>query len=140
MRQRRKFYKIFRLQNVEFLIIKNKKLWDNPCRDATSVFSEGLRDVEEEEWAHIHRLSIAAYSMKQIDRLGITAVIHTALNSIDPLGVGITGTQHQIFLELLSPMFLIPIRTRFVARIRIQHDKVRPLESKMTIKCCYKIK
>jgi arginase family enzyme len=53
----------------------------------------GLRDVDEGEWSHIHRLSIAAFSMKQIDRLGITAAVHTALHTIDPLGVGTFGNR-----------------------------------------------
>jgi hypothetical protein len=55
-------------------------------------YNAGLRDVDEGEWSHIHRLSLAAFSMKQIDRLGITAAVHTALHTIDPLGVGTVPT------------------------------------------------
>jgi arginase family enzyme len=48
----------------------------------------GLRDVEDEEWSHIHSLSIAVFSMKQIDRIGIAVAVQTALHTVDPLGVG----------------------------------------------------
>jgi hypothetical protein len=60
----------------------------------------GLRDVDEGEWSHIHRLSIAAFSMKQIDRLGITAAVHTALHTIDPLGVGTFGNRGRAILSV----------------------------------------
>ena len=48
----------------------------------------GLRDVDDEEWRHIHSLSISAFSMKQIDRIGIAVAVQTALHTLDPLGVG----------------------------------------------------
>ncbi len=63
-------------------------------------YNAGLRDVDEGEWSHIHRLSIAAFSMKQIDRLGITTAVHTALHTIDPLGVGTFGNRGRAILSV----------------------------------------
>ena len=44
----------------------------------------GLRDVDPPEWELIDRLSIAAYTMADVDRLGVEETVRQALARVDP--------------------------------------------------------
>jgi len=56
------------------------------------MFGAGLRDVDEAEWGYIRNLSIAAFTKKEIDRLGIETAVRSALHKVDPEGVGTLRT------------------------------------------------
>jgi hypothetical protein len=56
------------------------------------MFAAGLRDVDEAEWGYIRNLSIAAFTKKEIDRLGIETAVRSALHKVDPEGVGTLRT------------------------------------------------
>jgi hypothetical protein len=56
------------------------------------MFGAGLRDVDEAEWGYIRNLSIAAFTKKEIDRLGIETAVRNALHKVDPEGVGTLRT------------------------------------------------
>ena len=58
--------------------------WLQPRLEADRLVYIGLRDVDPPEWELIDRLSIAAYTMADVDRLGVEETVRQALARVDP--------------------------------------------------------
>ena len=80
--------------------------WLQPCLQARDIVYIGLRDVEEPERRFIHDLGIKAFTMQDVDRLGIGRVMEDTnsylagrdlhlsfdIDSLDPIWAPHTGT------------------------------------------------
>ncbi|XP_050405119.1 arginase, hepatic [Patella vulgata] len=60
--------------------------WCKPCIHVRDIVYIGLRDVDEGERWIIDQFGIPAYSMQEIDKMGIKEVMHQALKNLDPNG------------------------------------------------------
>lgn len=60
--------------------------WCKPCISAKDVVYIGLRDVDPAERLFIQQLGITAFSMQEIDKLGIREITERALQAVDPSG------------------------------------------------------
>lgn len=60
--------------------------WCSPCLSPKDVAYIGLRDIEPQEREICDELGIAAYTIDDIDKVGIGEVIQKALESINPRG------------------------------------------------------
>ena len=76
--------------------------WITPGLDTSRLVYIGLRDVEEEERKILEKLSITAYYMSDVDRLGINHVVSEALTRLDKSG---TRNIHLSFdIDALDPV------------------------------------
>ena len=76
--------------------------WITPRLDTSRLVYIGLRDVEEEERKILEKLSITAYYMSDVDRLGINHVVSEALTRLDKSG---TRNIHLSFdIDALDPV------------------------------------
>lgn len=58
--------------------------WLTPRLPASRIAYLGLRDVDGPEWEIISSLGIKAFSMRQIDQLGVREALRLALEAVDP--------------------------------------------------------
>ncbi|XP_046344056.2 arginase-1-like [Haliotis rufescens] len=61
--------------------------WAKPCLAAKDIAYIGLRDVDGGEKAIIDKLGIHSFSMHEVDKFGVAAVVERALNAMDPSGI-----------------------------------------------------
>jgi arginase len=54
-------------------------LWPLPAVDPSRVALVGVRELDEGERKHVHELGIRAYTMSDVDRLGVEPVIRQSL-------------------------------------------------------------
>jgi len=59
--------------------------WLSPRLKPSRLAYIGLRDVDPGEWAIIQKFSIPCFPMEAIDKLGISTVVMSALNMVDPM-------------------------------------------------------
>ncbi|XP_059163688.1 arginase-1-like [Physella acuta] len=61
--------------------------WLKPCISAKNIAYIGVRSIDPGEKKFLNELNICAYSVEDIQELGMDFVIQTALHQIDPMGV-----------------------------------------------------
>jgi arginase len=94
--------------------------WVTKCLTPDRIAYVGLRDVDEGEQRILKEYGITAYSMTDVDRLGIHTVMEEAMRKINPTGkrfasvLPVLSSHHPSRADYLNVSFAFPNTYRFV--------------------------